>query len=125
MRKIRLRGVQKMTDAAYVADARRWAGAIIDRERSGGRKMADALERAADRLGVERGVLWSLRYRPPSDIMVSVYMRLRAAYENECERQEAKLAHELMLAKAVGLDATTSRTVAQAEAFLAARDAAE
>jgi hypothetical protein len=36
----------------------------------------------------------------------------------ECVRQEARLQHELMLAKAAGLHAASSSVVAEAETFL-------
>jgi hypothetical protein len=117
MRKFPLSGVEKMSDA-YVADARRWAGALVAKEYRGPGDMDGALWRAAQKWGVDHSTFWSLRYRPPKDIVVGVYMRLKAAYESEVERQEARLAHELMLAKAAGLDATSNGTVAQAEAFL-------
>lgn len=112
-----------MTDV-FVSDARRWSAGLIERERRKGSKVPAALRDIADRLGIDHGDLWALRYRPPRDIMTSVYMRLKAAYEAECERQEARLAHELMLTKAAGYDATTSSAVAQAEAFLASKDGA-
>lgn len=110
---------------AYVADARRWAGALLAREHRGpGDTLDAAMWRAEQKWGIERGTFWGLRYRPPSDVMVSVYMRLKAAYDHECERQEARLAHELKLTKAAGLDASSSGSVAAAEAFLDAQDKA-
>lgn len=100
-------------------NAMHWASALVAREHHGpGDTLDAAMWRAEQKWGIERSTFWSLRYRPPRDIVVSVYMRLKAAYEHECERQESRLAHELMLAKAAGLDAVTSRTVAQAESFL-------
>jgi len=108
----------KMSDA-YVADARRWAGALLQREHRGPGDTVDAaMWRAQQRWGIDRGTFWSLRYRPPQDIVVGVYMRLKAAYEAECERQEARLRHELMLAREVGLDAASSDSYREAEAIL-------
>jgi hypothetical protein len=121
MGKHRLFGVQKMSDA-FVADAQHWAAALVAKEHRGpGDTVDGAMWRAEQKWGIGHATFWALRYRPPQDIVVSIYMRLKAAYEAECERQEAKLAHELMLAKAAGLNATTSSAVAEAEAFL--RDA--
>jgi hypothetical protein len=113
-----LSGVQTVSDT-FVADARQWAGALVAREHRGPGDTVDAaMWRAEQRYGIERSTFWSLRYRPPKDIVVGVYMRLKAAYESEVARQEARLAHELLLAKAAGLDANNSTVVAQAEAFL-------
>jgi hypothetical protein len=62
-----------------------------------------------------------LKYRPPKDLLASIYMRLYAAYHNECERQEAKLRHELELAKALQGGASMEAAIREAEATL--RDA--
>ncbi len=118
MSKDALHSEQKMSDA-YVLDAQRWTESLVDREHRGpGDTIDAAMWRAEQKFGIDRGIFWSLRYRPPHDIVVSVYMRLKAAYEHEVARQEARLAHELMLAKAAGLHANNSIAVAQAEAFL-------
>ena len=119
MAKNSLRGAQKMSDAAFVDDAQMWARALVAREYRGpGDTIDAAMFRAQQKHGIDRATFWSFRYRPPKDVLVSVYMRLKAAYENECERQEARLAHELMLTKAVGRDAVDSPVVAEVEAFL-------
>lgn len=104
---------------AFVADARHWAGALIEREHRGpGDTIGAAMWRAEQKWGIERSTFWSLRYRPPREIFVSVYMRLKQAYETECVRQEARLQHELMLAKASGLDADNSTAYREAQALL-------
>lgn len=122
MRKNRLRRVV-VSDAAYVTDAQLWAGALVAREHKGpGDTIDAAMWRAEHKFGIDRNIFWSLRYRPPRDIVVSVYMRLKAAYEHEVERQEARLRHELMLTKAVVKDANASNIVAEVEAFLDAAD---
>lgn len=115
-----LRREQKVSET-YVIEAQRWAAGLIDSEfRGPGDTIDAAMFRAEQKWGIERSTFWSLRYRPPRELFVSVYMRLRQAYETECARQEARLQHELMLTKAaLGDAATTSRTVAETEAFLA------
>lgn len=50
--------------------------------------------------GVPWRTFWQLRYRPPSDVFVGVYLSLKAAYEAECERQERLLRHEREITKA-------------------------
>lgn len=125
MAKKSLRWGKPVSDA-FVVDAQRWAGALLTREHRGpGDTLDAAMWRAEQKWGIDRSTFWSLRYRPPRDIVVSVYMRLKAAYEHEVERQEARLAHELLLAKAAGLDAVSSAVVAEAEAFLREKGATE
>lgn len=50
--------------------------------------------------GINWRTFWQLRYRPPSDVFVGVYLSLKAAYEAECERQERLLRHEREVTKA-------------------------
>ena len=111
----------------YVHEAQRWATALLEREHRGpGDTLDAAMWRAEHKWGIDHSTFWALRYRPPREMFVSVYMRLRQAYEMECVRQEARLQHELMLAKAAGFHAANSSVVAEAEALLAAKkDAAE
>jgi hypothetical protein len=124
--KTSLRREQSVSET-YVHEAQRWASALLEREHRGpGDTLDAAMWRAEQKWGIDRATFWSLRYRPPREMFVSVYMRLRQAYEMECVRQEARLQHELMLAKAAGFHAANSTVVAQAEALLAAKeDAAE
>ncbi len=111
-----------MAAKGHIQEHAVWAGSLIERERRAtGQKVETILDNLARRLGVEKSELWSLRYRPPRGIMVHVYMRLKAAYENEVERQEMRLAHELMLTKAVVSDANSQPAVIEAEAVLASR----
>lgn len=108
-----------MSSAAYVADARQWAGVLIAREHRGPGDTVDAaMRRAERRYGVDYNTLWKMRYRPPKDIAVTLYFRLKDAFDLECARQEARLAHELKLAREAGLDEANSPVVAEAEAFL-------
>jgi hypothetical protein len=112
-----------MTDAnAVVDDAAKWSGALWNKTYLGmGDTQEAAMYRAAQKYGVEPGTFWSLRYRRPKDILASVYFKLKAAYEQECERQEARLRHELELTKQVlGDEAASDRLVVQTEEFLEA-----
>jgi len=116
--KDRLHQEQSVSET-YVHEAQRWASALLEREHRGpGDTLDAAMWRAQQKWGIDHSTFWALRYRPPREIFTSVYMRLRQAYEAECVRQEARLQHELMLAKAVGLNAATSPVVAEAQAFL-------
>lgn len=116
---------QKMHDAsAVVDDAAKWSGALWNKTYLGmGDTQEAAMYRAAQKYGVEPGTFWSLRYRRPKDILASVYLKLKAAYEQECERQEARLRHELELTKAVlGNAATSDQLVVETEEFLETMD---
>ena len=118
---------EQSVSETYVHEAQRWASALLEREHRGpGDTLDAAMWRAEQKWGIDHSTFWSLRYRPPREMFVSVYMRLRQAYEMECVRQEARLQHELMLAKAAGFHAANSTAVREAEALLAAKkDAAE
>lgn len=114
---------QEQQMSEYVADASRWAGALLQREHRGpGDTLDAAMWRAEQKWGIDHNTFWSLRYRPPRDIVVSVYMRLKSAYEHEIQKQEARLQHELMLSKAVGLNADNSTAYGEAEALLATKN---
>jgi len=116
--KTSLRQEQSVSET-YVHEAQRWASALLEREHRGpGDTLDAAMWRAEQKWGIDHSTFWALRYRPPREMFVSVYMRLRQAYEMECVRQEARLQHELMLAKAAGFHAANSTVVAEAEALL-------
>ena len=83
-----------------LADARSWANELIRRESRGPGDMENAMRRLESRYGVPWRTLWSLRYRPPTDVLVGVYLQLHAAYAAECERQEGVLRHEREITKA-------------------------
>lgn len=99
MSKFSLREDQ-MSDASFVDDAAYWAKHLTLRESRGPGDTGNAMRRLESRYGVPYSALWSLRYRRPKDIVTSVYMRLRAAYEAECERQMRLLQIELEITRA-------------------------
>lgn len=74
--------------------------------------------RAEQKYGVPQQTLWALRYRKPKDVLASIYLKLKAAYEAECGRQEARLRHELELVKALPTTPARAALVADAEAAL-------
>lgn len=133
MRKSSLQKQQRpeaMTDATGYIDpvdeAANWANELVRRQHRGpGDTVEAAMHRASSKYRIEHQMLWRLRYRPPKDLMVKAYLKLKAAYEAECERQEAKLAHELEITKQLrGPDEAPSGVETQAAAFLAARHGA-
>jgi hypothetical protein len=112
---------------AIVDEATHWAEALLQRSYQGpGDTIEAATYRAEQKYGVPAYTFWSLRYRRPKDIVASVYVALKNAYEAECSRQESRLRHELELTKRImGDHAASSTVVAQAEASLEAIDAPE
>lgn len=118
-----LRWNQKMAEA-YVEDAQRWADFLIKREFKGpGDTLDAAMARCERKHRVSRSVFWSLRYRPPMDMLVSVYMTLRDAYEAELSRLDRKLEDELRIAELLGTDATNSKAYSTAKAALGKSEA--
>ena len=84
------------------------------------------MHRASNKYRIDHQTLWRLRYRKPKDMLVKAYVRLKAAYEAEIERQEAKLAHELEITKTLrGTHASPSPAEVEAEAVLRARRTAQ
>jgi hypothetical protein len=90
-----------------LADARSWANELVRRESRGPGDMENAMHRLQSRYGIPWRTFWALRYRPPADVFVGVYLQLKAAYEAECQRQERLIAHERSIAEAKVLSVET------------------
>lgn len=113
MRKTSLRGDQ-MSDALYVDHAAGWARYLTMSESRGPGDIENSWRRLEARYGITFGAFWSLRYRRPKEIGASIYFRLRAAYQAECERQMRKLAHDIEVTRAIAGDAHPAVRAAQA-----------
>lgn len=98
MNKIVLREVAKMS--SYVEEASKKVSWLVSREARGPGDIPNAMRRLARRYGVSYHALWALRYRKPSDMLVSLYSRICEAHEAECERQRDLLNHELSISRA-------------------------
>jgi hypothetical protein len=104
------RGVA-MTTA--VKQAQDWANELIRAEARGACDFGDAMRRVARKIGVSYSTLRGLRYRPPKDVGVSLYLTLHAAYRAECDRQARKLENEIAIAAAkVGSSSSLVRAAA-------------
>ena len=116
-----------MTDLSVVDEAADWADMLVRREHRGPGDTLDAARgRAARKYRVPEQVLWALRYRKPKRIWADIYKALELAVAAEIRSQEAKLAHEIALTKALGLSEAGSTLVDEAEALLGeAKGAAE
>jgi hypothetical protein len=89
-----------VTDTTAVDQAAAWAKRLTQSEARGPGDLENAWRRLGQRYGVPWRAFWSLRYRRPNEIAASIYLRLQAAYEAECERQVRRLTHELELTRA-------------------------
>lgn len=115
-----------MTDLSVVDEAATWADLLVKREHRGPGDTIDAARlRAARKYHVPEQALWSLRYRRPKDIAGSIYRTLQRAVAAECERQEAKLRHELEITKALPPTAARLALIAETEAVLGSMASAE
>lgn len=124
---------QKVTDiSAYetdptklVEEAKAWALALWRRADRDDRNQQRAMHRAADWADVTPNTLWKLKYRPPRDLSVSVYNRLRRAYVERIESVEGKVAENLAALRELPTTPHRARLVAQMEEFLGASEGEE
>ena len=89
------------TDA--VTEAKRLANDLLKLESRGSGDLTNAMRRLGQRHGIPWRTFWTLRYRAPSDVFVSVFEKLKQAHRVECERQIERLKHELQIAKVNGV----------------------
>ncbi len=118
-----------MTDCAFdvegVNEAKGWANHLIAAHHRGPGDTTDAaIHRAAVKHGLDPKLLWRLRYRTPKSMLIGAWKRIKAAYDAECERQEARLRHELEITKALPATEARVRLIRETEALLAALDSA-
>lgn len=109
----------KMSDTTYVDEAKGWADFLVRREfRGPGDTLDAAMARCERKHKIARSVLWGLRYRPPKDMMVSLYMGLRSAYEAELTKLDQRIEEEIRKAELLGADARNSKAYRVALAAL-------
>lgn len=84
--------------ADLVAEAAEWASLLTNEAERKTGKTDTALEAVARQTGVNQSTLWRLRYRQPKDLAVSVYMKLKTAWEAVQQRQFERMQHELEVA---------------------------
>jgi len=108
-----------MTDLSVVDEAAGWADMLVRREHRGPGDTLDAARmRAARKHRLPERVLWALRYRKPKRIWADIYKRLEMAVAAEVKSQEARLAHEIELTRALGLSTAGGALVDEAAALL-------
>ena len=98
-----LRKKHQMSDATYLDEAAEWSKSLTRMRARGPGDTENAMRGIEREYGVDYWLLWRLRYRKSilKDIGVSAYMRLKAAYQAECERQMRKLQHEITRTEAI------------------------
>ncbi|MBN9332967.1 hypothetical protein [Devosia sp.] len=110
-----------MTDLSVVDEAQQWAGMLERREHRGpGDTLEAARSRVARKHKLPEQLLWTLRYRKPKRIWADLYKRLELAVAAEIQSQEARLAHELEITKALAPTPSRLALVHEAEALLGA-----
>lgn len=85
----------------HVRLAQGWSAELVLREARGSGDTENAMRRLEQRYGIPWRTFWSLRYRVPKTLCVTLWFKLRAAYVAECDRQARKLQHEIEITKAI------------------------
>lgn len=89
---------------AVVESAAATAAKLTTLRSRGPGDLDNAMRSVARAAGVPYSVLWRLRYRRSHvrDVATSVFFRLQAAYQAECERQVRKLQNEIDVGRRAG-----------------------
>lgn len=98
------------------AKAQGWANELVRREARGPGDMENAMHRLEARYGIPWRTFWSLRYRPPTDILTGLFIKLHDAYQAERDRQMRLLRHETEITKIIA--GPDDHAVRAAEAIL-------
>jgi len=107
-----------MTDI-FVKEAKTWADFLVRAEfRGPGDTLDAAMSRCERKHKISHSVLWSLRYRAPKDLFVSVYMTLRDAYHEELSKLDQRLEHEIRKAETLGLNEDNSKAYRMARSAM-------
>lgn len=114
-----------MTDLS-VDRAASWADLLVRREHRGPGDTTEAARvRAARKHRLPERLLWSLRYRRPKRIWADLYLSLEAAVAAEVKAQEARLAHEITLSRALLVNPAGVDLVDEAAALLGEAEGAK
>lgn len=93
-----------------IADAKRWSEFMLQRKFRG---IGDTIERAAFEAertwGAPASIMLRLRNREVSDMLLSNWIKLKAAYEAACSQVERQAQHQQELAKDAGINEANSR----------------
>lgn len=92
-----------MSASAYLDEAVRWSKDLTRMRSRGPGDTENAMRVIEREYGVDYWTMWRLRYRRSAirDIGVSVYMKLKGAYEAECQRQIELLGRDIEITKVI------------------------
>lgn len=107
---------RQMSDAAYIDQAVQWSRDLTRMRTRGPGDIENAMRAIEREYGVDYWTLWQLRYARSRvrTMGVSIYVRLRDAYEAECARQVRKLRHEIEITQKISGPADPLVVAAQA-----------
>jgi hypothetical protein len=108
-----------MSSCEMAGDAGGYVRKMLEKEAKGWGDHANALTRLSRRYGLSYWTLNNLRIGRAKTVDASIYQRIRSAYIDLCERQIARLQHELEIEKAVGADADMANFEREAAQLLA------
>lgn len=101
------------------AVASEYVRTMIHRESTGPGDSERAMQKIADKYGLSFWTLDHLRKRKAKTVEAGVFSRIRAAYLDVCERQVAKLQHQIAIERALGADDTFDDLAREAESLVA------
>ena len=108
-----------------IADARRMSNFMLQKKFRG---IGDTIERAAyeaeQTWGAPASIMLRLRHRDVSDMLLSNWLRLKAAYDAACETTERQAQHQQTLAEQAGINADNSRLYAAGAVLAGPKDEA-
>lgn len=103
-------GIKMSVVDGSIQDARRWSEFMLQKKHRG---IGDTIERAAYEAektwGAPASIMLRLRNREVTDMLLSNWITLKAAYEAACLQVERQAEHQQNLAKDVGINETNSR----------------
>lgn len=83
--------------------AQRLVNEMLRWESRGAGDTENAMRRLGNRHGIPWRVFWTMKYRTPKDLFVSVFEEIKAAHKTEAQRQLRKVQHELQIAEVNGV----------------------
>jgi hypothetical protein len=92
-----------MSDAAYLDQAALWSKDLTRMRARGPGDLENAMRSIERDYGLDYWFLYQLRYKRDrlKFLSVSVYERIKAAYQAECERQMRKLQNEIAVTEKI------------------------
>ncbi|WP_245425837.1 hypothetical protein [Rhizobium sp. J15] len=92
---------------------------MIERESAGWGDMTPAIERLERKYGIPFWTINNIRTGRAKTIEAGIFARIKAAYIDMCERQIARLQHELEIERELDGDALDSDLLAQVQGLAA------